>query len=136
MTRLRVPCVLAALACITFLGLAPRTSADVIDISGNRYAAIAYSPETGKWGYAHNYGSRSSAERAALAKCKAPDARIVTWVLKGFCALAVGDDQSCWGVGWSYGDGASNVDAKRRALAECNKRTTNARIVVCVCSHD
>ena len=52
--------------------------------------------------------SRSSAERAALKKCDADDARIVCWVNNGFCALAVSEDGSGWGTGWSYGDGATN----------------------------
>lgn len=106
----------------------------VIVFDGDTYAAIAYSPSTGKYGYASNYGSRWAAETAALRNCAAKDAQIVTWVNNGFCALAVGDDVSAWGIGYSYGDGATNTYAKQRALLEAQKRTKNARVLLCVCS--
>jgi hypothetical protein len=131
---------LTAVVMLTGLGLlslpAPAAATDVVVFDGDTYAAIAYSPSTGKWGYSYNYGSRWSAERAALSRCEGKDARIVAWVNNGFCALSLGDDKSAWGVGYSYGDGATNTFAKRRALAECGNRTTNARIVLCICSTD
>ncbi len=114
--------------------LLPAAWADVIDIDEASFAAIAYSPATGEFRYACGYGSRGSAERAALGACKAQDARIVCWVNNGFCALALGNDQKYWGVGWSYGDGASTTEAVRFALQECNRRTTAARIVLCLSS--
>ena len=106
----------------------------VVYASGDTYAAIAYSPATGKWGYGNNYGSRGAAERAALQNCPEPDARIVTWVHNGFCALALGDDRSCWGIGYSWGNGASNTAARNFALQDCRGRTTGAHIVLCVYS--
>jgi hypothetical protein len=108
----------------------------VIIFDGDTYAAIAYSPATGKIGCAYNYGSRFSAEQAALGRCPAADARIVGWVHNGFCALAVGADKSCWGVGYSYGDGATNRYAKQRALYECSQRSSGGRVLVCVCSEN
>jgi hypothetical protein len=126
---------LLALCLASLAGSAPARAGDTV--TGNdTYAAIAYSPETGKYGYGHGYGNRWAAERAALKECKAADARIVTWVHDGFCALALGDDQSCWGVGWTFNDGATNTEAKQSALQECRARTTNARIVLCICSND
>src|SRR4051812_22619925 len=114
--RMLVLFVLGGFACLT---PTPTTRADeVIVFNGSTYAAIAYSPATGNHGYAYNHGSRAAAEAAALRYCKGDDARIVTWVNNGFCALAVGDDQSAWGVGWSFGDGATNTYAKNRALLE------------------
>lgn len=104
--------------------------------SGNTYAAIAFSPATGKRACAYNYGSRASAERAALKTCGADDARIVTWANNGYCALALSDDNLYWGTGSSYGDGASNVEARNHALKQCRDRATSARIVLCVCSLD
>src|SRR5947199_10838755 len=71
-------------------------------IDPNKFAAIAYSPSTGKYGYSYNYASRSAAEKVALQHLPQPDARIVCWVQAGFCALALGDDKSEFGVGWSY----------------------------------
>jgi hypothetical protein len=134
MKNLRAPVVLAALTLALLLGLTREIRSEVIYFEGDTFAAIAYSPSTGKFGYAYNYGSRWDAQKAALKRCKAKDARIVTWVNNGFCALALGDDKSAWGVGWSYGNGATNTYAKKKALAECAKRTKNGRIVVCLCS--
>ncbi len=112
----------------------PAASAQSLDVDSSSYAAVAYSPSTGDYGYSYNYGSRWSAEKAALERCDAPDARIVGWVNRGFFALALGDDKSCWGTGWSYGDDATNTEAITRALAECRKRTTGARLVLCLVS--
>jgi hypothetical protein len=114
----------------------PAHSDDVIVFNGDSYAAIAYSPKTAKIGVGYNYGTRAEAEKQALKQCDAEDARIVTWVNNGFCALALGDDKSVWGVGWSYGDGASTREAKSFALEECDKRTKNSEIHAVVCSSD
>ncbi len=113
---------------------APAASAQSLDVSSDSFAAVAYSPETGSFGYSYNHGSRWSAEQAALESCEASDARIVCWVNRGFCALALGDDKACWGTGWSYGDDATNTEAIDRALAECRKRTPGARLVLCLVS--
>ena len=112
----------------------PAARADVIAIDETSYAAIAYSPATGQYGYAYNYRSRSAAENAALRNCRGSDARIVAWVNNGFCSLALGDSQSCWGACRSYGSGASTREANGFALRECNSRTGGARIVVCLSS--
>lgn len=99
---------------------------------GNTYAAIAYSPSTGHYGWANGRGSRFDAEQAALRNCQGSDARIVAWVNNGFCALAKGDDNS-YGIGYSYGDGATNTYAMSRALLECRQQTTkNPRVVLCI----
>ena len=102
--------------------------AESITIDEDSYAAIAYSPSTGKIGYSYNECCRHHAEEAALKACPASDAKIVCWVNDGFCAIALGDDKSTWGSGWSYGDGASNTKAINYALDKANKNTKNARI--------
>src|SRR5579885_291466 len=135
MTRLGAAHVMLAVPADAFLAPAPEVkAADVVVFRGDTYAAIAYSPATGRIGYAYNAGSRLGAELAALRKCRADDARIVCWVNNGFCALAVSRDGSVWGTGWSYGDGSSNTSAKLRALAECRRRAGSARLVLCLCS--
>jgi hypothetical protein len=105
-----------------------------ISISRGTYAAIAYSPATGKYGYSYNLHSRAAAEKAAMEKCPEADARVVTWVNRGFVALALGNDKSCWGVGWSYGNGASTAVAKDYALEDCKKRTSGAMIALVMAS--
>ena len=120
---------LAVLAGIFVHGLC----ASEIEI-GYSFAAIAYSPSKGEFGYAYNHRSRSAAEKAALRECDAPDAEIVCWVNKGFCALALGDDKTTWGVGWRYGGGSNNTDAMKAAMEECATRTTGAHIALCLSS--
>jgi hypothetical protein len=99
-----------------------------ITISERSFAAIAYSPSTGKYGYAYDRSSRKSAEDGALKDCDAPDATIACWVNRGFCALGLGGDKSCYGAGWSYGSGASTDPAGDQALAECKKCSSGGSI--------
>jgi hypothetical protein len=127
--------VVVAVALLGIAGsLVPASRAEVISINEYSYAAIAYSPATGKYGYSYNYRSRSAAESAALRNCPASDARIVCWVNNGFCSLALGNDRSSWGVGWSWGNGASTAEANANALRQCTARTRGARIVLCLSS--
>jgi hypothetical protein len=105
-----------------------------IEISHNSYAAIAYSPATGKYAYAYDYRSRKAAEKVALEKCGADDATIACWINHGFCALALGSDKSCWGVGWEYGNGANNQRAKEKAMKDCQERTTGVYTAVMLSS--
>jgi hypothetical protein len=101
------------------------------DESHGTFGAIAYSRETGKYGYASECKTREAAEEEAKRKCQAHDARIVTWVRNGFCALAVGAE-GAWGGGWSAGKEASSTAAKDHALAECKKHSSTARLLICV----
>lgn len=109
-------------------------STQAIDVSSDSYAAIAYSPSTGKIGYAYDRRSRAAAEDGALKDCGAEDATIACWVNRGFCALALGNDKSCWGSGWKYGDGAKSEAAKQQAVDDCRNRTTGAHAVVVLSS--
>jgi serine/threonine-protein kinase len=125
-----------AVAALVVCGMCVPTtvSADTIDINDYSYAAVAFSPSTGAFHYSFNYGSRAAAVKAALAAHDADDARIVCWVNRGFCALALSADKSCWGTGWTFGDGASNTDAMEFALDDCRERAEGAHIVLCISS--
>jgi uncharacterized low-complexity protein len=125
----------ALLAVSLFAPAAQATDDDhSIEISHNSYAAIAYSPGTGKYAYASDHRSRKAAEKAALGKCGADDATIACWVNHGFCALALGSDKSCWGAGWEYGNGANNLRAKEKAMKDCQERTTGVYVAVMLSS--
>ena len=78
------------------------------------YCAIAYSRSTGKWGDSYSYGSRASAERAALRNCGARGSFIAGWGHNQHIALAVGH-----GGAWGFGVGASKDAAGRSALRHC-----------------
>lgn len=122
------------MALVASPAISPCRASTEIEINDYSYAAIAYSPSTGEYAYAYNYGSRRAAEQAALARCKPADAKIVCWVNNGFCALALGDEVGCYGTGYSWGHNCTNTFAKNRAVEECNKRTGGARVVVCLTS--
>ncbi len=125
---------LAVAVLISPLAVAGVLRADnTIEIDPDSFAAIAYSPTTGEFHYAYGYDDRWSAQKAALDRCKAKDARIVAWVNEGFAALAAGDD-GAWGVGYTYGGGSNNKEAMNTAIEECKKRTTGAHIIVCLSS--
>lgn len=107
--------------------------AETIEINANSFAAVAYSPATGRYYYAHNYSSRAEAEQHALRGLNAWDGRIAGWVKGGFFALAVSYDGG-WRTGWSYGEGASNGDAAAYALRDFRAQGRGARVVVCLSS--
>jgi hypothetical protein len=92
--------------------------------AGDRYAAIAYSAATGKYGYSYGWSSRASAERDALARCKAADARVLTWTRNSYCALAKGKN-GAYAAAW----GLTLNQAKAKALRECGKYGSDARVV-------
>lgn len=119
------------------LGVAPKSTGapNIIFFNGDTYAAIAYSEKMGNYGYWYNAGDRFIAEVMAKKKCNAQDAKVVVWVHNGFCALAIGEDGG-YGWGYSYGDGASNTEAKKNAIDECLKRSKKVKTLVCVCSLD
>jgi len=113
---------------------------NIIVFRGDSYAAIAFSEKTGRYGYTYDQATRDIAETLARRRCKdsdpkVDDAKAVGWVHNGWVAFARGDN-GAWGVGYSYGNGATNREAKENALAECQKRGKNARLVICVCSID
>jgi len=109
------------------LGLAPALQA-----AGDRYAAIAYSPKTQRWGYGANYATKSEAIARAKRECGRSDAR-TNWCKNAWIALAL-SDQSPGGWGSSWGNTAE--EARQGALRECRARNPDARVVVCVSAYE
>lgn len=125
---------LSMLSLIGLAGLAPQAQADVVEISPYSYAAVAFSKETGKYGYAWNHRSRAEAERVALSRCTEKDAKIVAWVNDGFLAVVIAEDNA-YGTGYRFGNGASTRGAYDRALEEKKSRTSSpTKVVIVLCS--
>lgn len=80
---------------------------------GDEFAAIAYSPSTGSYGYAYGWESQDSAEVDALSRCDGYDARAVVWVRNGWAALAT-NSSGAWATGWSND---SRAEAESNALS-------------------
>jgi hypothetical protein len=116
---------LAAAACL-FAAPSQECRAD------DTYAAIAYSPNTGRYGYATGRPTRAAAESVAVAECNRPDARVVVWSRNEYCALAVGDNRKVYGYGYS----PDKEEARAIALREAEKRTTNCFVILVIHSDD
>jgi hypothetical protein len=99
--------------------------------AANSYAAVAYSPSTGQWGYGNGYPSQSAAIARARSECGRADARTF-WCKNSWIALAI-SDQSPGGFGWAYAPTAAAARSKARAL--CRSRNPDARVVVCVSAY-
>lgn len=127
----RVLILLGVAACLSLIAPRPQVNAGGITSAGDTYAAIAYSSKTGRCGYSYGHTSLRDAQTNALKNCATSDARVVTWVKNGFCALAVGD-KNVYGTGWASGDQASSTGVEQRALADCAKRTANGRLIASV----
>jgi hypothetical protein len=114
--------------------LAAPCQAQTIDSS--RYAAVAYSMKTKKYGYAWDCGSRFRAESTALANCRAADAEIITWTKFGYIVLLIAED-GAYGAGEVNGAGVSSAMAYDRALAQLRKHTkSKVKTAIRVCSGD
>lgn len=92
------------------------------------YAAIAFSPSTGKAGTAWNFATQGMAETEAYAQCGYDDCDTVVWFTQ--CgAIAVGD-----GFGYGYGYDLSIDTAVTVALQNCDGYTTNCEITAAFCN--
>ena len=91
-----------------------------------RWAAIAYSKSTGKYGWATGKRSQAEAEARALARCRASDATILISTTRSHVALALGDKRGSYG----FAAGSVKGDVERRAKARCSEHTTGVHIAV------
>jgi Domain of unknown function (DUF4189) len=105
------------------LGLTSAVSA------ADRYAAVAFSPSTNRWGYGNGYFTRAEATARAVVECGQSDA-VTSWCKNAWIALAI-SDRSPGGYGWA----STASGARRRALAECRVRNADAHIVACVSAY-
>jgi Domain of unknown function (DUF4189) len=95
---------------------------------GAKYAAIAYSPKTGKWGYGCNYATKAEAIARAKRECGSKDAR-TNWCKNAWISLALSDSSpGGWGSAW----GETREEAQSASRRECLARNPDARVVVTV----
>jgi hypothetical protein len=102
------------------------------DHSGPKYGAIAYSSDTGAYGWSNKRGTQAEAENVALEQCgkRASDCEIEVWFDRRCGAVAAGDK---WvGHGW----GATQQQAQSQALQDCRQEGDNAcEVKVTACSN-
>ncbi|MCC7271999.1 MAG: DUF4189 domain-containing protein [Alphaproteobacteria bacterium] len=84
-------------------------------VCADGWGAIAFSAQTGAWGYSFDHDSRGRADRVALGHCgrRAPDCRIVTSFVNACGALAVQGRTAAGGTG------KSRAEAEAASLAAC-----------------
>jgi len=83
----------------------------------DKHAAIAYSPTTGRYGYAHDFATPESAKQRALSECNVADCEIKGYVKNGCGVLAKDRNGNV-----NIASAGSEVEAKRLALIECRRR--------------
>ncbi|MGV3660899.1 MAG: DUF4189 domain-containing protein [Prosthecobacter sp.] len=92
------------------------------------YAAIAYAERTKKWGYSEKHTNKEEAFKQARKACGGGDAKVVVWSSNGaYCALATSPNGS-----YGCATGATEMEARKAAHAECRKFGKNSMVVVCV----
>lgn len=84
------------------------------------FAAIVYSPQTGRWAYAAGYKDLAACQNNALDRCGTIDARIPVWVENGWAALAR-TENGAYGWAWS---GNSRAEAEANALKNAGAGAT------------
>jgi hypothetical protein len=116
MSRLRRPtaAILATLLTCLTLSSSVTVSAAQAGYGVNRFAAIAYSPLTGRYGYFSGALCRADAEAAAILNTGACDARVLAWVENGWVVLA----RSSNGIGYGVST-RSLAQAEAIALLGC-----------------
>jgi hypothetical protein len=96
------------------------------------FAAIAYSPSTGKIGYtAANARTKEEAQARAVKNCGAKDARAFMWGNE-WVAIAVAEGRT--GVA-GFGPGATREVAERHALEQARKLSRGAPVRIALAVH-
>ena len=103
-------------------------SAVALEAAPDRYAALAFSKSTGRWGYGNGYATKEAAINRALLECGRRDA-VTKWAKNAWIALAV-SDRKPGGYGWAWATTAAR--ARARARQECIAHNGDGRVVFAV----
>jgi serine/threonine-protein kinase len=95
----------------------------------DRYAAVAFSPSTGAYGYGNGYATKAEAIQRARRECGESDA-VTKWARNAWLALAVSGDGG-YGSGW----GTTAGKAREMAVESCLQHNAEAKVVVCISAY-
>lgn len=96
----------------------------------NSYGAIAYSPDSGDYGYSEQSVNRAQAEQRARQECGKNDCKIAAWYYNSCGALAADDDDH-----WGGAQGSDEPQASRAAQTRCAEEGgKNCKVIVSQCS--
>jgi serine/threonine-protein kinase len=92
------------------------------------WGALAYSYETGRYGFAYDYRTKDEATDSAVGHCGVDDCKAVVWFRNGCGAFAKGDNAFGWGIG------DDKKDAQEKALAACREHGDGCRVIEWACT--
>ncbi len=93
------------------------------------YAAIAYDPKSGAYGFAYDQLTPVAAGRRALEKCGSPGCALVLEFVDGCGAFATGPNAAV-GTGIDY----TRSTAEQKALTRCQALASNCQVKVWTCN--
>jgi serine/threonine-protein kinase len=105
------------------------TSLSTPAAANDNYGAIAFSQDSGNYGYSYDHNTRAGAERDALNRCNASDCTVVVWFMNDCGALASGDHNG-YGTGWA----SSRGEAENIAMSNCKNESSNCSITCWACT--
>jgi hypothetical protein len=122
---------LLAVALLLF-AIAFGASTTSLQAGDDTYAAIAFSPSTGLYGFGNGFDNKDDAIEKALQECGGKDA-LTKWCRNAWIALAVSKKTaSGYGYGWAWGETAG--EARHAALENCRAHNPDAQLMLCISS--
>src|SRR4051812_19856731 len=106
------------------------TLPELLRAGEDTYAAIAFSPSTGLYGFGKGFATKDEAVEHALQECGGKDA-LTKWCRNAWIALAV-SKETPGGYGWAWGETASA--ARSAAEENCRERNPDAQLMLCISS--
>lgn len=118
------------LALLAAAGLAMAMGGTAEAVPGDRYGALAYDMNNGRYGYSYNYDADWKARNRALTECGWGGCKAYVSYRNGCGALATDNNQRIYG----WGTSSSRSTAIARALYECKIRGGNCTLKVWSCN--
>lgn len=99
--------------------------------AADMFGAIAYSPNSGAWGWSKDYASQDEAETRAMDECESrsngEECQVASWFRNACGSLATGPDG--WGADW----GNDQWEAAAKALERCSEHSMTCTVKEKIC---
>jgi hypothetical protein len=118
------------LALLAAAGLAMAIGGTAEAVPGDRYGALAYDMNNGRYGFSYNYDADWKARNRALTECGWGGCKAYVSYRNGCGALATDNNQRIYG----WGTSSDRSTAIARALYECKIRGGNCTLKVWSCN--
>ena len=100
--------------------------------AADKYAAVAFSPSTGRYGFGRGFSTKAAAIEEATLRCGRQDA-IVRWCRNSWIVLAR-SERTSRGYGYGCAWGKNFRDVRAQARANCLEHNEEAEVVVSISS--